>query len=80
MCIVARRCSKPTIVMQTAEDEVDHAILWECFSVAEEMEGRQTPVDAADAEVLCEMVFELVAALLWALVVSEGGREISCVV
>jgi hypothetical protein len=80
MCIVARRCSEAAVLVEAAEDEVDHAIAWECFRMAEEMESRQSPVDAADAEVFCEMVFELVAALLLALVVSEGGREISCVV
>lgn len=39
------------------------------------MKSRQAPVNAADAEVFCEVVFEFIAALLWALVVSEGGRQ-----
>ena len=34
------------------------------------MQCCEAPVDAAEAEVFCEVVFELIAALLWALVVS----------
>jgi hypothetical protein len=77
MCVVARRCSEAAILVEATEDEVDHAIAWECFRMGQEMESCQAPVDAADAEVFCEVVFEFVAALLLALVVSEGGREIS---
>ena len=73
MCVVSRCCSKAAILVQAAEDEVDYAISWECFGMAEQVQCREAPVDAGDAEVFSEMIFELFAALLWTLVVSVAA-------
>jgi hypothetical protein len=77
MCVVSRCCSEAAILVQAAEDEVDYAISWESFGMAEQVQRCEAPVDAADAEVFCEMVFELFAALLWALVVSVRSKWLS---
>ena len=73
VCVVSRCCSKAAILVQAAEDEVDYAISWECFGMAEQVQCREAPVDAGDAEVFSEMIFELFAALLWTLVVSVAA-------
>lgn len=54
---MARRGSETAVLVETAEHKGDHSIAGECFGLAQEMESRETPVDAAEAEVLGEMVF-----------------------
>ena len=64
--IVAGRRAEASIVMQTAEDVVEQAFSREGVGLAEEVERRQAPVYAADAQVFGEVVFELISALLHA--------------
>lgn len=42
-----------------------------------EVEGCQTPVNATESQVLGEVVFEFIAALLWVLV-SVGSQALPC--
>ena len=68
MRIMPRRRAKPAIVMQTAKHKLQHALARKSMGAAKEVQRRKPPVDAAEAQVLGQMVFEFVAALLWALV------------
>ena len=73
MRVVARSCAEAAIVVQAAEDEIEDAFAWEGRWVAEEVERGEAPVDAAYAKMFGEMVFELIAALLWVSVSVCGG-------
>lgn len=57
MRIMSRRSTKTSILVQAAEDEVQHAFLRECIGMAEEVQSSEAPVDAAEAEVFGEVVF-----------------------
>ena len=73
-----RRGTETAILVQAAEYEVQHTFAWESVRVTEEVESSETPVDAAEAEVFCEVVFEFVSALLRVLVSAVdylGGME-----
>ena len=74
MCVVAGCCAEAAIFVQAAEDKVEHAFSGESLRVAKEVQRCEAPVDAAQAEVFGEVVFELVAALLWVSVL-VGGRK-----
>lgn len=71
MRIMTRRSSESAILVQTAENEVDHSSSRKSFGMAKKMQCRETPIDAADAKMFGEMILQLIASLLWALVVSE---------
>lgn len=59
------RCwAKASILMHAPEEKVEYTISWKRLWMPEEMECCQSPVDATDAKVLSEMVFELISALL----------------
>ena len=47
MCIVTWGCSKPAIFVLAAEDKVQDSIARKCFRLSEEVEGCETPIDAA---------------------------------
>jgi hypothetical protein len=64
MWVMSRCCTKSAIVVQTTQNKFDHAFSWKCFGVAQEMECCQAPVNATDAEVLGEVIFEFVSSLL----------------
>lgn len=76
MWIVTWRSSKTAILVQTAEDEIEDPFSWQCIWMAEEMQCGQAPVDAADAEMLGEVVFKLVVALLQASVSAHANTFI----
>lgn len=61
---MARCSAKPSVRMRTAEHVLNQAFSWERIRLAEEVERRKAPVDAADAQVFGEVVLELISALL----------------
>lgn len=63
MRIVARRCAKPTIIAKTAESKVKHTFAGKRIGVLHQVQRDKTPVDAADAQMLSQVVLELVATL-----------------
>jgi len=64
MRIMARCSSKASIVVQTAQHIREQAISWKRIWMAEQMQCRQTPVDAANSQVFGEVVLELISTLL----------------
>ena len=56
--------AETAILVQTAENEVQYSVSRQRIRMTKEMESRESPVDAADAEVLSKVVFEFVSPLL----------------
>jgi len=48
---MSRCCAEASILMQAAERKFEYPISRKCFGMAEEVESRQTPVDAVQAQV-----------------------------
>jgi len=63
MRIVTRCSTEASAVMQARQNELDHTLAGESIGTTEQMARRQTPIQAVEAEVLCEPVFELISAL-----------------
>lgn len=63
MSIVARRRSEPAIVTLTGENKGDGFVSGQCLGMVEKVEGRQAPVDAIEAQMLCQPVFQLISPL-----------------
>jgi hypothetical protein len=61
--IVCRSSAEATIFMQTREDKVKNALTWKSVGLSQEVQGRQSPVEAIEAQVFGEPVLELVFAL-----------------
>ena len=56
--------AEPSVVVQAVEDEVQHPVARERIRMAQEVKGIEGPVDATDAQVSGEVIFEFVPALL----------------
>lgn len=63
MRIVARRRSKSSIVAKTAESKVQYTFPWERIRLLQEVKCYKAPVNAADSQMLSEVVLKLVATL-----------------
>lgn len=63
MRIVTRRRPEASTVVHTRQNELDHTFAGESIGTTEQMARGQTPIQAVEAEVLCEPVFELISAL-----------------
>lgn len=73
---MARRSTEAAIIMQTRDDKVEDGSAWKGVWAAQEMQGRQSPVEAVEAQMFGEPVLELIFALQR---VSAGldGRELA---
>ena len=63
MRIVSRRSAKPTVVAKTAESKVEHTFLGKGIRMLHQMQRDKAPVYAADAQMLCQVVLELITTL-----------------
>ena len=64
MSIVAWSGSKTTTLMQAGKQKVQNALTRKGIRVSKQMQSRETPVQAVQAEMLREPVFQLVFALI----------------
>lgn len=60
---MARCSTEAAIIMQTRDDKVEDGSAWKGVWVAQEMQGRQSPVEAVEAQMFGEPVLELIFAL-----------------
>ena len=63
MRIMSRRSAKPAIIAKTAEGKIKHTFAGKRIRVLHQVQRDKAPVDAADAQMLSQMVLELVATL-----------------
>lgn len=63
MRIMSRGRPEAAILMQTREHKIDYLVARKGIRTAEQMQGRQSPVEAIYTEMLREPVLELVFAL-----------------
>ena len=75
--IMARSSTEAAALVQTREKKVKDAVAGEGVRVAEQMQGRQPPVQAVETQVLGEPVLELVFAL-GRVSAEAGGKASAC--
>lgn len=63
MSIVAGGSAKASIIVQTREYKVEDFAAGQGVGLAQQMQGGQSPVEAVEAQMLCEPVLQLVFAL-----------------
>ena len=63
MRIMSGRSSKPTIVAKTAECEIKHTFFGKRIRVLHQVKCDKSPVDAADAQMLSQVVLKLITTL-----------------
>lgn len=71
MWIVTWCGAETSVFVLATEDEVQDSIARERVRLSEEVQGCETPIDTAQAEVFGKVVFELVSALLRASVSAQ---------
>lgn len=63
MGIMPRSSTETAIIMQTREDKVEDVTARESVWLSQEMQGRQSPIEAVETQMFGEPVFELIFAL-----------------
>ena len=63
MWVVTGSSTEAAIVMLAGEDKIDCLLAGECLGTTEQMQCRETPIDAIQTEVLCQPIVEFVSSL-----------------